>query len=91
MVEKESLLLLVHFFNPILNVKGKELKRGPEAGKYLLSCHPRLMANQYPPLPGGPFNQSALRFNACETIALSEESRSRDVIFDFAHHPSLSR
>ncbi|GIY80702.1 hypothetical protein CDAR_91461 [Caerostris darwini] len=63
-------------------------KRGPEAGKYLLICHPRLMANQYtPPF----FNPSALRFNARETIALSEESRSRDVIFDFAHHPSLSR
>ncbi|GIX97943.1 hypothetical protein CEXT_536311 [Caerostris extrusa] len=29
-------------------------KRGSEAGKYLLSFHPRLMANQYPPLLVGP-------------------------------------
>ncbi|GIY48267.1 hypothetical protein CDAR_316081 [Caerostris darwini] len=65
-------------------------KRGSEAGKYLLSCHPPLMANQYPPLVG-PSTLSALSFNAPETIAPSEESRSHDVIFDFAHHPSPSR
>ncbi|GIX87039.1 hypothetical protein CDAR_72011 [Caerostris darwini] len=57
-------------------------KRGPEAGKYLLSCHPRLMANQYPPtflvgpstrvpLDLMPAKQSLFRWNPAQMTSFS--------------------
>ncbi|GIX84133.1 hypothetical protein CDAR_275721 [Caerostris darwini] len=74
-----------------LPVESSHQKTSAGSGKIPPQLPPTPYSKSIPPTPpSGPFNTSVLRFNARETIALSEESRSRDVIFDFAHHPSLS-